>query len=57
MSRVEELETNHNHVLKMIDEKEGTFEERQTKIVSASLFDIAKSLAVIVDALSCEKED
>ena len=55
MTRVEEFEkVTNKYIIDMINENEGTFEERQTKIANAYLCDIARSLAVIADALNKE---
>lgn len=58
MTRLEEFDKiTCKAVTKLLEEKEGSFEERQTKIANAYLCDIARSLAMIADALSGEKED
>ena len=55
MTRLEEYEEiTCKAVARLLEEKKGSFEERQAKIANACLCDIAKSLAVIADALSKE---
>ena len=56
MTRVEEYEYAMKEIATMIESGGDTFLERQTKIQSAMLTDIAKSLAVIADALTEGKE-
>lgn len=52
MTRLEEHEDARNQIMEMLSSGEGTFGERQTKIQSAMLSDIALSLAIIADALT-----
>lgn len=52
MTRLEEYEDVTKQIIETLNSGDGTFEERQTTIQSAILLDIAKSLAIIADALT-----